>query len=133
MQREHKAPKSANKRTPIEWEIVLINDTGVSRENGPSQGSKESRDEEKRGAALQLPNGQFVARPVNLPYPLEITDEDISEDDGMVKQPTRETRDRNEPESSRTRSYFQPHSGVLRNADQRNDSSTSINCNRLNI
>ncbi|VDM98485.1 unnamed protein product, partial [Onchocerca ochengi] len=94
-QRGHRSPRSTEKRTPHEEEIVLVNEPETPRSMWKLAKIKKinrSKDGEVRSAQIQMPNGKLLDRSINLLYPLEITngeEKDKKEEANLDKEESR--------------------------------------------
>lgn len=100
-QTEHNSPRNAEKRIPIEGEIVLLNEPEIPRGLWKLPIMKEirkGRDNNVRSTIIEIPNKRILNRPINLLYPLGISDET------PIKQ-ERDNEDMEEPIAARTSAF----------------------------
>ncbi|VDP14694.1 unnamed protein product [Onchocerca flexuosa] len=104
MQTEHKSPRSVEIRVPSKREIVLVNETNAPHGTWKLAKIKElntSADGRIRSVQIELPHGKIRNRPINVLYPLEINQNEISI---IPIQDSVEKIEEEEPIASRTRS-----------------------------
>uniref|UniRef100_A0A914X7S0 Integrase catalytic domain-containing protein n=1 Tax=Plectus sambesii TaxID=2011161 RepID=A0A914X7S0_9BILA len=78
MQTKHRGPRSQAEIFPRIGEVVLLKEEGAPRgvwKLGKIVDVTQGRGNEIRSAKIQLPNQSFLKRPINLLYPLELSDE----------------------------------------------------------
>ncbi|VBB35226.1 unnamed protein product, partial [Acanthocheilonema viteae] len=99
---EHKSPKNVESRTPVEGEIVLVNEQDAPRGTWKLAKIRELNvggDSRVRSALIELARGNCLNRPVNLLCPLEIEQENETTSESTIP----DKIENEEPTASRAR------------------------------